>query len=235
MSSKINILKNFLVLSFLFMTHLTFGQNKNTSSRAIWDASDVALIVIDYQPEMINSIVSGNKDYISLNAKYLTRVASTLDIPIVMSTVAVDMGINKPTVPSIAEELPKGQKIIDRSSMDAWEDKAFLDAVKATGKKKLVFIGLYTEICLVYPVVEALKEGYEVMFITDAVGGISVEAHNIAIQRMIQAGAIPNTTHAYNLELFRDWKNPLVPKIRPIFVWYKSERDKLDLPGVGTW
>lgn len=228
-------MKNFLIVSVLLITNLAFGQSKNTNSRTIWDASEVALIVIDYQPEMINSIVSGNKDFISLNAKYLTKVARTLDIPIVMSTVAVDMGINKPTVPSIAEELPKGQKIIDRSSMDAWEDRAFLAAVKATGKKKLVFIGLYTEICLAYPVAEAIKEGYDVMFITDAVGGISVEAHDVAIQRMIQAGAIPNTTHAYNLELFRDWKSPLVPKMRPIFAWYKSERDKLHLPGVGSW
>lgn len=227
--------KNLIIVSLLLWASVSFAQYKNTQDRAIWDASDVALIVIDYQPEMINAIVSGNKEYISLNAKYLTRVARTLDIPIVMSTVAVDMGINKPTVSSIAEELPRGQKIIDRSSMDAWEDKAFLAAVKATGKKKLVFIGLYTEICLAYPVVEAIKEGYDVMFITDAVGGISVEAHNIAIQRMIQAGAIPNTAHAYNLELFRDWKSPLVPKVRPIFNWYKTERDQLKLPGVGTW
>ncbi|MCW2264036.1 MULTISPECIES: isochorismatase family protein [Sphingobacterium] len=235
MKNKIHLIKGFVVLSFFLITNLVFSQGKNTSSRAIWDASDVALIVIDYQPEMLDAIVSGNKDFIALNAKYLTRVATALNIPIVMSTVAVDMGINKPTVPTIAEELPKGQKIIDRSSMDAWEDPAFLDAVKATGKKKLVFIGLYTEICLAYPVVEAKKEGYDVMFLTDAVGGISVEAHNIAIERMIQAQAIPNTTHAYILELFRDWKSPLVPKMRPIFDWYKIERDKLNLPGVGTW
>lgn len=229
------ITRNIIFVWLLLLSSFSFAQNKSKSNKAIWDASDVALIIIDYQPEMINGIVSGNKEYISLNAKYLTRVARTLDIPIVMSTVAVDMGINKPTISSIAEELPKGQKIIDRSTMDAWEDNEFLAAVKATGKKKLVFIGLYTEICLAYPVVEAIKDGYDVMFITDAVGGISVEAHNIAIQRMIQAGAIPNTSHAYNLELFRDWKSPLVTKMRPIFNWYKIERDQLKIPGVGTW
>lgn len=228
---------NLLVVAFLLIAAISFGQNKKakTADRAIWDASDVALIVIDYQPEMLGNIVSGNRDYIELNAKVLTRVAREAGIPIVMSTVAVNFGINKPTVPSIAEELPKGQEIIDRSSMDSWEDPAFLAAVKATGKKRLVFIALYTEICLAYPVVEALQEGYEVMIITDAVGGLSVEAHNVAIQRMIQAGAIPNTTNAFNLELFRDWNSPLVPKISPVLDWYRTELKKLTIPGVGTW
>lgn len=190
---------------------------------AVWNHDQVALVLIDYQPEMFASIRSEtNADLIDLNTRFLARVARALNIPVVLSTVAVAMGINRPTKQSIADELP-GIDIIDRSTMNAWEDAAFLNAVRATGKRRLVFGALYTEICLTYPVLEAMKAGYEVSFVADAVGGISQIAHATAIQRMIQAGAIPNTAVALNTELFRDWQSREAAILRPILVWYHGE------------
>lgn len=194
-----------------------------SAQNVVWNHDQVALILIDYQPEMFESIRSTpDADLIDLNTRFLIRIAKALDIPVVLSTVGVEMGVNGPTSPSIANEL-KGVKVIDRSSMNAWEDKAFVDAVKATGRKRLIFGALYTEICLAYPVLEAMKEGYEVAFVADAVGGVSEIAHTTAIQRMIQAGATPNTALALSAELFRDWKSPEAAKVRPVIVWYLDE------------
>jgi nicotinamidase-related amidase len=113
--------------------------------------------------------------------------------------------------------------VIDRSSMNAWEDKAFLDAVKKTGRKRLIFGALYTEICLAFPVVDALKDGYEATFVVDAVGGLSQLAHRTAIERLTAAGAIPNTSLALVTELFRDWKSPVAGKAREIIKAYLAE------------
>jgi nicotinamidase-related amidase len=196
---------------------------------AVWNHDQVALLLIDYQPEMFKSIRSETSaEMIELNTIFLIRVAKALDIPVVLSTVGVELGVNKPTLPSIAAEM-KGAKIIDRSTMNAWEDKAFLDAVKVTGRKRLIFGALYTEICLAYPVIEAKKEGYEVTYVEDAVGGVSQIAHATGIERMTQAGAIPNTALALAAELFRDWKSPEAAKVRPTMVWYMGELQKRGL------
>jgi nicotinamidase-related amidase len=196
---------------------------------AVWNHDQVALLLIDYQPEMFSSIRSEtNADLIELNTRFLIRVAKAVNIPVILSTVGVEMGVNGPTKAPIAEEL-QGVKVVDRSSMNAWEDRPFLNAVKATGKKRLVFGALYTEICLTYPVLEAMKEGYEVSFVADAVGGTSQTAHATAIERMIQAGAVPNTALALAAELFRDWKSAEAAKIRPVVVWYLGELKKRGL------
>lgn len=197
------------------------------SSSNIWNAPDVALILIDYQEEMFSQIRSSDPAEIELNVKYLIKAARAFNVPIILSTVGVQMGVNKPTRGSIAELLPD-VKPIDRSSMDAWEDEKFVAAVKATGKKKLIICGLYTEICLTYPVIEALDAGYEVSFVADAVAGLTMTAHKMAQKRMIQAGAIPNTTFATVTEMFRDWKSELATKARPLMVEYMSEYRDLD-------
>src|SRR6185369_823679 len=126
---------------------------------------------------------------------------------IVLSTVGVGAKINGPTAQAIAAELP-GLDPIDRVSMNAFEDHKFRDALKRTGKKRLIMGGLHTEICLTFAVIEALKNDYDVMFVTDAVGGRSQTAHRTAIERMAQAGAVPNTALAVLCELFRDWTSP---------------------------
>jgi nicotinamidase-related amidase len=115
-------------------------------------------------------------DEIELNVRFLIRAAKALNIPLILSTVGVQMGVNGPTRPAIQNELP-GIEVIDRSSIDAWEDNAFRAAVKETGKKRLIFGALYTEICLAFPVIDAMRDGYEAMFVVDAVGGMSQLAH----------------------------------------------------------
>lgn len=197
--------------------------------RPIWDASECALILIDYQPEMFKNIKSSDPALVELNVRMITKAARAFNIPIILSTVGVEMGVNSPTIESLIKEIPD-VVAIDRSSTDAWEDSAFLKAVKETKKKRLVFCALYTEICLAYPVVEALREDYEVCFISDAVGGMSLVEHETAISRMIQAGAIPNTTTAMICEWFRDWKSPLAGKAREVLKEYlpKKRQDHIE-------
>jgi nicotinamidase-related amidase len=140
------------------------------------------------------------------------------------------MGVNGPTRASILSELP-GIQAIDRPTMNAWEDHLFREAVNATGRKRLVFGGLYTEICLAFPVVEALKDGYDVTFVVDAVGGMSQLAHRAAVERLSHAGAIPNTAFALVCELFRDWRSPVADKAREIIKWYLAEVQTLAAEG----
>ncbi|PWT70424.1 MAG: hydrolase [Bacteroidetes bacterium] len=191
-------------------------------SNAIWKAEDSALILIDYQPEVMDNIHERDLKLIELNAVALAKMATKLGIPVVLSTVAVKMGIEKPTIPALKAALP-GIEEIDRTTMNAWEDETFVKAVKATGRKKLVMGGIVTSVCLTYPAVEALAEGYEVMFIEDAVGDRSKDEHDMAVMRLIQAGAVPNNTVAMITEWFRDWAKPEANFAREIFPEYLME------------
>jgi hypothetical protein len=147
-------------------------------------------------------------------------------MPIVASTVGVTLGFNGPTLPSVLAELD-GVEPIDRSSMNAFEDQAFRDAVERTGRKRLIIGGLHTEICLTFASVSALKEGYEVLFVTDAVGGRSEVAHSTGIQRLAHAGAVPTTALAVVTELFRDWAGPLAQPALDVIYWYFTDVPKL--------
>jgi len=196
--------------------------------KAVWTSEDVALILIDFQKEMFESVRSETRsEEIELNVRFLIRTAKALNIPIVLSTVGVEIGVNGPTRPAILSELP-GTKVIDRTSMDAWEDEVFRAAVEKTGKKRLIFAALWTEICLTFPVLEVMREGYEAMFVVDAVGGTSQVAHRSGIERLTAAGAVPNTSLALVCELFRDWKAPVASKVREIVGWYSPELQKLN-------
>lgn len=193
----------------------------------VWTSEQVALVLIDYQKEMFENIRSETTpDQVELNVRLLMKAAKAFDIPVVLSTVGVEMGVNGPTRKSIQDELP-GVEVIDRTSMDAWEDAPFRAAVEKTGRKRLIFGALYTEICLAFPVVDAMRDGYEAMFVVDAVGGMSQLAHRTAIERLSAAGAIPNTSLALVTELFRDWKSPVADKAREIVKWYLPEAQKL--------
>ena len=198
-----------------------------TKSQGVWKHEDAALILIDYQKEMFDTVRSETPaELIDLNTRLLIKAAKAFDMPIVLSTVGVEMGVNHPTRQSILDELP-GIEIIDRSSMNAWEDKRFHDAVKKTGRKRLIFGALYTEICLAFPVVDALADGYDVTFVVDAVGGLSQLAHRTAIDRLAHAGAVPNTSMAVVTELFRDWASPVADKAREILKTYAADLQKL--------
>jgi nicotinamidase-related amidase len=184
-------------------------------------------VLIDYQKEMFETIRSETgAELADLNVCLLAKTAKAFNMPVVLSTVGVNYGINGPTHASILSQLPDVRPI-DRTSMNAFEDSAFSDAVRKTGRKRLIFGGLHTEICLTFAVIQALKEGYEGMFVTDAVGGRSQSAHRTAIERMAHAGAVPNTALAVVTELFRDWASPLADKAREAIYWYFAEVVKL--------
>jgi nicotinamidase-related amidase len=193
----------------------------------VWTYENSALVLIDYQNEMFETIRSETSaELADLNVRLLARAAKAFNMPVVLSTVGVKYRINGPTHASILSDLP-GVEPIDRTSMNAFDDRVFSDAVKRTGRRRLIFGGLHTEICLTFAVVQALKDGYEGMFVTDAVGGRSQSAHRTAIERMAHAGAVPNTALAVVTELFRDWASPLADKAREVIYWYFAEVPKL--------
>ena len=193
----------------------------------VWTFEDCALVLIDYQKEMFEVIRSEtDADLVELNVRLLAKIAKALEMPIVLSTVGVELGFNGPTLPSILSEL-EGLEPIDRSSMNAFEDDAFREAVNATGRKRLIIGGLHTEICLTFATVQALKDGYDAMFVTDAVGGRSQVAHRTAIERLAHAGAVPTTALAVNTELFRDWATPQAGPAGEVIYWYFTEVPKL--------
>src|SRR6202140_754321 len=198
-----------------------------TKDLGVWTADACALVLIDYQKEMFEVIRSEtNADLVELNVRLLAKTAKAFEMPIVLSTVGVGFGINGPTLPSVLAELD-GVEPIDRSSMNAFEDEAFRDAVKATGRKRLIIGGLHTEICLTFATVEALKGGYDVLYPTDAVGGRSQAAHRTGIERLAHAGAVPTTSLAVVTELFRDWAGPLAGPALDVIYWYFSEVPKV--------
>ncbi|MGF7031019.1 nicotinamidase-related amidase [Paenibacillus mucilaginosus] len=162
-----------------------------------------AIILIDHQPQMLFGVQSADRQAIINNAVGLAKTAKVFNAPIILTTVAAE-SFSGPIHPHIQEVFPE-YKPIDRTSMNSWEDENFVAAVKATGRKKLVIAALWTEVCLAFPTIAALKEGYEVYIVTDASAGTTVEAHNTSIQRMIQAGAIPVTWQSVLLEYQRDW------------------------------
>jgi nicotinamidase-related amidase len=197
-----------------------------TTELGVWKAEDCALVLIDYQNEMFEVIRSETgADLVETHVRLLAKTAKAFNLPIVLSTVGVKYGINGPTLPSIESEL-EGIEPIDRTSMNAFEDLAFSEAVRATGRKRLIIAGLHTEICLTFATVQALKDGYDVLYVTDAVGGRSQVAHRTAIERLAHAGAVPTTALAVVTELFRDWATPLADPAREVIYWYFREIPK---------
>ena len=163
-----------------------------------------ALIIIDYQPVQVTSVASMDRRTLVDNIVAVARSAMLYELPVVLSTVNVETGINEPTIPQLGEVLT-GIKALDRTTINAWEDSEFVNAVKATGRKKLIMTALWTEACLTFPSLDALREGYEVYPVVDAVGGTSLEAHRAALERMVQAGAKPISWVQMLCELQRDW------------------------------
>lgn len=175
---------------------------------------------IDYQPEQFRGVSSKDKLDLMLNVLALARVARDFKIPTVLSTVAVKMGVNQPTETELKKFLPPDIQEIDRTSMNSWEDEAFVQAIRATGRRKIVMAGLWTEVCVAFPTLDALSDGYEVFPVIDAIGGVTAEAHQTAVLRMIQAGAQPVTTLALACELQRDWARGNGDTLRTIMRWY---------------
>jgi nicotinamidase-related amidase len=165
---------------------------------------NAALAVIDYQPSQFAGVRSMDRDLLLENIVSTVKSARAFDLPIVHSTINVATGRGQPTVPKLAELL-EDKPPIDRTTTNAWEDADFLAAVRATGRRKLILCALWTEICMAFPALDALREGYEVYPVADAIGGTSEEAHRTGIERVVQAGAQPVTWVPLAVELQRDW------------------------------
>src|ERR1700733_2671469 len=194
-----------------------------TKDLGVWTSDGCALVLIDYQKEMFEVIRSETSaDLVELHVRLLSRTAKAFDVPIVLSTVGVGYGATGPPPPSVLAELD-GIEPIDRSSMNAFEDAAFSEAVRATGRKRLIIGGLHTEICLPFARVQALGDGDEVLSVTEAVGARSQAAHRTGIERLSHAGAVPTTALAVVTELFRDWAGPLAGPALGVIHWYFNE------------
>jgi len=161
------------------------------------------MIFIDYQPTQIAEVTSMDHQLLVDNVVRVAKLGKIFGLPIVLSTVNVKGG-QKPTVPPLKQVL-SNETELDRTTINAWEDREFLGAVKATGRKKLIMCALWTEACLIFPALDALKEGYEVYPVVDAVGGTSPEAHKYALQRIAQAGGKFESWVQLTCELQRDW------------------------------
>ncbi|GAA2356490.1 hydrolase [Streptomyces cuspidosporus] len=164
---------------------------------------NAVVLFVDHQPQMFFGTGSGDRNSIINATVGLAKAAKVFDVPAVLTTVAAE-SFSGPILPQLAEVFPDAE-IIDRTSMNAWEDPALVEAVKATGRTKVVIAGLWTEVCLVLPVLSMLAQGYEVYVVSDASGGVTPQAHEHALQRMIQGGAVPVTWVQVLLELQRDW------------------------------
>jgi nicotinamidase-related amidase len=182
----------------------SYATIRNPVADHLLTPQNAAVLIIDYQPVQVSSIASRDKRQLVANITALARIARLYELPTVLATVNVATGLNQPTIHQLTEVLD-GVPIIDRTSINAWEDQDFVAAVKATGRKKLIMAALWTEVCLVHPALDALADGYEVYPVVDACGGTSLEAHNAGLERLALAGAQPTSWVQLICELQRDW------------------------------
>src|ERR1700742_3496747 len=162
-----------------------------------------AIALIDYQPAMYQGVQSHDRLVVFNNVQILAKTAKLFKIPTVLSTVAKD-SFSGPFMPEVTELFPN-HDIIDRTSMNSWLNSGFRKAVAATGRKKFVIAGLWTEACVTFPTLDMLKEGYEIYIPADACGDLSVEAHDRAMDRAGQAGAVPFSSVQCVFQLQQDW------------------------------
>jgi len=176
--------------------------NSKAGLGALLTPDNCVLILIDHQPFQVAGLRSHDTQTVINNVVGLAKSAKIFGVPALLTTVLERQGgyLIKP----LQDVFPK-QKPIDRTFINTWEDARVVDWVKKSGRKKIVMAALWTEICLAMPAIQALGEGYEVYIVTDASGGVSLEAHEMAIQRMVQAGAVPITWMVLASELQRDW------------------------------
>src|SRR5713101_3802170 len=173
-------------------------------------------LIIDYQPVQVNSIASMERQHLVSNIVRASKAAVLYGLPIVHSTVNVKSGVNKPPIKAVRTVL-EHVSTYDRTSINAWEDVEFRKAVEATGRKKLIMTALWTEACLAFPTLDALRAGYDVYPVVDAVGGTSTEAHRAALEGVVEAGARAVSWVQMICELQRDWaRTDTVPTFRDI-------------------
>ncbi len=178
------------------------GKSDFTGLSALMTPEECVVVLIDHQPFQFANLHSHEPTMIVNNVIGLAKFAKAHKVPVILTTVLAPRGGK--LIKGLQDVFPD-QKPIDRTYINTWQDKRVVDLVKATGRKKLVLAALWTEICLAMPAIQALSEGYEVYIVTDASGGVSAEAHDMAVRRMVQAGAVPMTWLAVSAEWQRDW------------------------------
>ncbi|RKN79703.1 hydrolase [Ulvibacterium marinum] len=198
----------------LFVSMVAFAQwdmynpNPNNdpenASKELLNPTNHTLLMIDHESQMAFAVESQPIEELRNNTGLLSATATLYGVPTVITTVA-EKSFSGPVFPEIREYFPDEKEYIDRTTMNSWEDKRVVKAVGDIGKKKLVIAGLWTEVCTLSAALSALEDGYDVYVVTDASGGTSQEAHDMAITRMIQAGVKPITSLQYLLEIHRDW------------------------------
>ncbi|MDJ0837256.1 MAG: hydrolase [Acidobacteriota bacterium] len=186
----------------LLLTASTMVLAQKPSPRLL-TPDNATLLLIDHQPQMAFATASIDMVELRNNVTGLAKAARAFNVPTILTTVA-EKSFSGPLFPELQAVFPN-QKPIDRTTMNTWEDARVVKKVEEYGRKKLIIAALWTEVCLIGPALSAIDEGYEVYIVTDASGGVSHDAHNMAVQRMIQAGAQPATWLQVMLEWQRDW------------------------------
>jgi len=173
------------------------------SNLQLLNADNCAVIFIDHQPQMSFGVASIDRQLLMNNVLGLAKAAKVFKVPTILTTVETE-SFSGQMWPQLLDIFPTHEPV-ERTSMNSWEDSKFVSTVEKTGRKKLVIAALWTEVCLTFPALEAMAAGYEVYAVVDASGGTSPVAHDMAIQRIAQAGAVPVTWQQVLLEFQRDW------------------------------
>src|SRR6266699_5506114 len=169
---------------------------------ALLTPENCAVLLIDHQPSQLANVNSHDPTLVINNVTALAKTAKAFGVPTILTTINSKRGGE---IFKQVQAVFPDQKPIDRSSINSWEDHRVVEAVKKTGRKKLVIAALWSEMCLAQPAIHAMGEGYDVYAVTDASGGVSAEAHDMAIRRVVQAGAVPITWIGLSGEWQRDW------------------------------
>jgi len=191
-------------LTFVLLLAITTSVFAQKPSLELLSPTNHALLLIDHEGQMGFAVNGIDPVQLRNNVGLVAGTSKIFNVPTVVTTVAAE-SFAGPVFPEIAEFYPNEAEYVDRTTMNTWEDANAHKAITGKNKKKIVMAGLWTSVCIVGPALSAISEGYEVYVITDASGDISQEAHDMAVQRMIQVGAKPITSMQYLLELQRDW------------------------------
>src|SRR5882672_9438701 len=173
------------------------------TEKGLLTPDNCVVTLIDLQPQMLFGVSSHDRQTIINNNVAVSKATRVFDVPVVLSTVEVESFSGR-MWPQIEAVFP-GQPQIERSSMNAWDDANFVAAIQKTGRKKIVLAGLWTETCVALPTIQALHDGFEIYVLEDCCGDVSTLAHENAMKRVVQAGAVPVTSLSFMLELQRDW------------------------------
>jgi nicotinamidase-related amidase len=181
---------------------MTTNTTRDPKTDHLLTPENSALVFIDYQPGLVDGTFSIEHDVLINNVAAMDKAAKMYEMPVVLSTIGVGAGYQQDTIPEL-KDLLTDVETIDRHTVDAWDSAEFRAAIEATGRKKIIMAALWTEVCLVYPALDMLLEGYEIYALSDVSGGTTLDAHERGMERIIQAGAVPVTWEAVMAELGR--------------------------------